>query len=431
MKKRFQTLAIVLLSASLLFACDKNENTGNPGTKPDPTYWSGYSNKIILDWNLIALEAMGGPTYTFPLVNSRINAMMHIAMHDALNSIAPVYETYAYKGSSPGADPIAAVATAAHDVLIEHFPEQTAMLDTHLKGYLDSLNEGDQKTKGIAAGKAAAAAILDLRKGDGAFADPIGTNVPSTVPGVYQATEPYNFIYGEFWRNMKPFALQNPKQFRSAPHPALSSQEYAKEFDEVKSIGEMNSTHRSDDESFTGKYWYELSEMGWNKVGRIVASQEKLDLPKTARLFALLDMALADAYIAGWDSKYHYNFWRPITAIQTGDDTNPTTVADPDWQPSEPTPPVPDYPSTHSALGNTAATVLTNIVGEHIHFTMQSTTAVPNISRSFNSFHQAADENANSRVIAGIHFRSACEAGQILGNEVGNWTLSSYLKPLK
>jgi hypothetical protein len=391
-----------------------------------------YSNQVILDWNLVALEAMGGPTYPLPLVNSRINAMMHIAMHDALNNAMPVYETYAYEGKDPSADPIAAAASAAYEVLVVEFPDQQMMLQGRLAESLSEVKDNHRKKAGIALGKAAAGAILALRAKDGAYEDPIGTVAPSTTPGVYQMVPPFNFVYAEFWKDMQPFALDNPEQFRSKPYPALSSQQYALDFDEVKKIGQLNSPYRTADETFVAKFWYELSEMGWNKIARIVAEEQNLDLMATARLFALLDIATADAYIAGFNTRFYYNFWRPYTAIRAENDGNDLTERDATWLPAELTPPVPDYPSTHSALGNAAATVLAHILGDQISFTFLSTTAVPaDQSRSFTSFSQAANENANSRVWAGIHFRSACNAGQTLGNEVGAWVIANKLKPRK
>lgn len=426
-------ILIALFCISLQGSC--SEKTDHPV----PEYETGangsnklkkYSNQVILDWNLVALEAMGGPTYLFPLVNSRINAMMHIAMHDALNAIAPIYDTYAYKGRDAAADPVAAAASAAHAVLSVQFPEQQSMLDDHLLVSLSEVKDGNRKLRGIELGKAAAATILALREGDGAFQDPIGSASPPAGAGVYLTVPPFEFVYAEFWKTMQPFALEKPEQFRSEPFPALHSQQYANDFEEVKRIGQLNSSYRTEDETFIAKFWYELSEMGWNKIARIVAEEQELDLLTTARLFALLDMATADAYIAGWDSKYYYRFWRPYSAIRAENDGNDNTIGDAGWEPAEPTPPVPDYPSTHSALGNAAATVLASVLGDHTSFTFKSSTAVPaDQARSFTSFSQAADENAASRVLAGIHFRSACNAGQKLGNEVGEWIVANMLQP--
>jgi len=415
-----------MLLVSIFYACD--QDPVDPAKGVD---LSEYSNQIILDWNLVALEAMGGPTYPLPLLNSRINAMMHIAMHDALNAIVPNYQYYAYSGKNPEADPLAAIASAAHAVLVVQFQDQQARLDEHLANHLNDIEDGYKKSAGIELGQAAAAAILSIRENDGAFQDPIGTTEPSDIPGVYQIVPPFDFVYAEFWRTMQPFVLEEPAQFRVEPFPALNSEQYAIDYAEVKRIGELNTTERSADETFVAKFWYELAEMGWNKIARIVAENQQLDLATTARMFALLDIALADAYIAGWDSKYHHNFWRPYTAIRADNDGNDQTETDRTWEPSEPTPPVPDYPSTHSALGNAAAGVLAYLVGDQTSFTFKSTTGIPiDQSRSFTSFSQAADENANSRVLAGIHFRSACNAGQKLGDEVSAYVVNNYLQPL-
>jgi hypothetical protein len=196
-------------------------------------------------------------------------------------------------------------------------------------------------------------------------------------------------------------------------------------------VGKINSSSRTADQSAYAKWWYELSEIGWNRIARVTATEHSQGLFATARLFALLNMAMADSYIAGWDSKFYYNLWRPYTAIRAAaTDGNDNTLEDLNWEPAEPTPPVPDYPSTHSTLGNAAAAVLTLFFGNHAGFTMTSTTAVPaGTLRSFDSFKEAANENADSRVRAGIHFRFACNAGQKLGNEVGMWTLRNHLYP--
>ena len=179
-------------------------------------------------------------------------------------------------------------------------------------------------------------------------------------------------------------------------------------------MGKINSTVRTADQTAYAKWWYEFSDIGWNRIARIQATNHNTGLYTTARMFALLNMAMADAYIAGWDSKYYYKFWRPYTAIHAAaTDGNDKTKADPNWEPLIPTPPVPDYPSGHSVLGNAAATVLTHFFGNHSPFSTTSTTAFPaGAIRSFKSFTQAADENADSRVMAGIHFRFACDAGQ-------------------
>ena len=228
---------------------------------------------------------------------------------------------------------------------------------------------------------------------------------------------------------MKPFGLLQPQQFRSVPHPDLQSTVYKKDFEEVKILGDKNSLQRTTDQTFYAKFWYEYAEIGWNRIASIAAGKEKTDLLTTSRLFAMLNIALADAYIAGWDSKFNYNFWRPYTAIVN---TAETGGGKPNWEPLMPTPPVQDYPSTHSVLGNAAATILTEFYGNNYAFTTTSTSsATPGATRSFKSFLSAADENADSRVMAGVHFRFSCKAGQAMGNKIGKWALENTLMKAK
>jgi hypothetical protein len=391
-----------------------------------------YSNEIILTWNTIAYEAMGGDQYMHGLFAARMNTMMHIAMHDALNSVYPRYETYAYRRETTSADPIAAAASAAHTVLVANLPDQKSMLDEYLMKSLSGIKDGYNKTIGIRVGQDAGKAILEMRQNDNAGADPVGIIDPSDIPGVYQTVPPFDFIFAPSWVEMAPFALDRNDQFRSVPLPAMTSEVYTNDFNEVKETGSATSTMRSEDQSAYAGFWYELSEIGWNRAARIVAEQNQAGLMETARLFALLNMAQIDSYISGWDSKFHYNFWRPYTAITgAGNDSNPATIAEDRWESYMPTPPVQDYPSTHSALGNASAAVLAHVFGDGTAFTMTSNTASPSGStRSFVSFSQAADENADSRVMAGIHFRFSCEAGQKLGDDVADWIIRNYMKPL-
>jgi hypothetical protein len=390
------------------------------------------SGAIIIEWNGIAYSAFGGPAYQHSLMASRINAMMHIAIHDAANAAQPMYESYTYNNKADNADVVAAVVSAAHTVLLHEIPGKKGFLDSALAKSLAAVKESEAKTKGIETGRLAALAIIALRENDGSAENPMGKLASSSVAGVYQTVPPFDIVFAPAWVKLKPFGLQQPEQFRSAPYPALSSNEYAKDFNEVKAIGKLNSSVRKDEQTAYAKYWYEFSEAGWNRVASIVAADKKLNLHDAARLFALVDIALADAYIAGWDSKFHYNFWRPYTAIRrAASDGNAATSEDTSWVSAEPTPPVHDYPSTHSALGNAAATVLTNVVGDNTSFTMTSPTGLPTANtRSFNSFKQAANENADSRVMGGLHFRFSCVAGQSMGDKIGNWISENYFKPI-
>lgn len=415
-----------ILVAVLFVSCTKSSH-GFQGKNPTQ-YFKSFSNKVVLDWNETAFEALDAPNYLNTLTASRLTAMMHIAMHDALNSIVPVYETYALKSVNAEAHPIVAMSVAAYDVLLHHLPEKKSLLDAKLAAAIDSVASPLAKQRGIELGKQAANAILALRNNDGAFANPVAPVPPSTVPGVYQVVPPFDFVFAPFWAQMKPFGLKSPDQFRSVPQPSLTSNQYTKDFNEVKEYGSAASKKRSADQTFYAKFWYEFSEIGWNRIGRIAATDQKADLLTTARLMALLNIALADSYTAGWDSKFHYNFWRPYTAIRrAANDGNDKTIADESWEPLMTTPPVQDYPSTHSVLGNAGATVLTAFFG-NTSFTMTSTSSAPaGATRTLKNFMQAADENADSRVMAGIHFRFSCKAGQEMGNKIGAWVIKNHL----
>ena len=391
------------------------------------------SADVITSWNLLSHEIQEGKDYQ-PFIASRVHTMMHLAMHDALNAIEPRYESYALKVKDKKADPVAAASSAAYTVLLASFPGKKEILNAKLAEWLSKVKNADAKSKGILLGDKAGRKILELRKTDGAFdgnwAVPLQA---SSRPGIYQLVPPLNFVYAPHWKTMKTFSINRYDQFRCTPPPALNSAEYSTAFNEVKQLGGKQSTLRTADQTAYAKFWYELSEIGWNRVGRVVAKDQNLDLFAAARLFALLNMALHDAYTAGWDSKFHYNFWRPYTAIRFADtDENPATIIDESWESLEVTPPIHDYPSTHSALGNAGAAVLAGILGDHTPFTLSSMSADPKgATRSFSSFSQAADENASSRVMAGLHFRFSCNAGQDLGNRVGQWTVQNQLKPLK
>jgi hypothetical protein len=417
--KLFNFLSFTLISVAAP-ACEKRPVDPKPAE-----VFPAFTNQVILDWNATALKAMDAPTYQHVLAASRLYAMVQIAQFDALNSIKPVYKKYCNTTIDAAANPVAAAAYAAYTVLLHELPAKKAMLDSQLVKSIDTILDQNSKSKGAALGLECGNAIIDLRKDDGATQDPIGVIAPSTVPGVYQAVPPFDFAFAPFWKTMKPFGLLLPYQFRSAPYPDLHSAAYKQAFEEVKTLGDKNSLQRTAEQTSYAKFWYEYAEIGWNRIASIAAGKEKTGLLTTARLFAMLNIALADAYIAGWDSKCYYDFWRPYTAIVQ---TPVTDGGNPAWEPLMPTPPVQDYPSTHSVLANAAATVLTHFYGDNYAFTTASTSsAVQGAPRSFKSFLGAANENADSRVMAGIHFRFSCKAGQEMGNKIGKWVSENTL----
>ena len=411
--------------AAVLLMCAAFNSPANAG-KPTP------NGTVVSEWNENAVAAItAADGYANPLQATRVLAMVHVAIHDAVNGVIPRYERYEFTGHDPHANPTAAAAAAAHRVLSRLFPAQQSDLDARLSDSLRRLPKGSRERRGLALGREAGDAIWARRLNDGS--DQFGEYTPGTGPGRWQFTPPYDgFIFAPAWRFVQTWGLDRADQFRvpEAP-PALASERYARDYNEVKANGHITSATRTPDQTAYAKFWYEFSDIGWNRITRIVSASHDHDLAQSARLFALVNIAMADSYIAGWDSKLYYDFWRPITAIRAGDtDGNPATEADPTWEPLMITPPIQDYPSTHSVLGDAAAELLGSILGDETAFATTSSTAThPDVEvRSFSSFTQAADENGDSRVQVGIHFRSAVEAGQRLGREIGRHVYQNLLR---
>jgi hypothetical protein len=392
----------------------------------------------VTEWNETATTAAVAAAVTGPR-HTRVFAMTHAAIHDALNAIDRRYIPYALDvQADPNASPEAAVAAAAHDILVHEILSQQAIFDAKYIASLAGIPDGAPKANGIAIGQAAAAAMLARRSADGSTTPMPYT--PGTGLGVWQPTPPA-FLAANLpgWGNVIPFTLRSGKQFRPDP-PALfdlTGRKYARDYEEVKLIGDVNSTTalRTAEQSEIAKFWYEGSGLGWNRIARNVSAQQGLGLWENARLFALVNFAMADGFIAGFEAKYFYNFWRPVTAIRVGDtDGNDDTLVDMAWTSFLVTPNIPDYPSTHSVLGAAAAEVLARFFDEDdddISFSTTSGNPFPGTTRSFTSFSQAAQENADSRVYAGIHFRTACTDGLRQGKKVGRFAFKHYLKPIR
>jgi hypothetical protein len=418
-----------------------------------------------LDWNVIGFDAAaaGGQ---INVALSRTVAMTQLAMHDALNALERRYEPYVYTAERPyrpgaNADPAdpataadAAIAAAARDVLVGLMPEwgkpeqqgkAVAMVDAAYTAALAKLPDGAPKRHGIAVGQAATAAMLLARKSDGAGAsapympgmepgkwrphpNPSPANPPIADPALALGNAPAMLPQ---WGRVTPFTMVTPWQFRLAGPPALTSADYARDYDEVRRIGGKTGAVRSDEQSEIARYWYEGSSQGWSRIARVLAAERGLDRWESARLLALVNAAIADGFIAGFDTRYVYDLWRPVTAIRAGDaDGNDLTAADARWESYLNTPPIPEYPSTHSIAGGAAATVLARFFGnDKIAFRMTSGAPFAGITRSFASFSQAAAENAESRIYAGLHFRSSCRDGIQLGQRVGGRAFANYLQP--
>lgn len=373
----------------------------------------------VVHWNAIASEAFAPSQGTNPMMQSRTLAIMHAAIHDALNAINRRYASYTPGlPMAPHGSPEAAVASAARDVLVSLLPEQATLVETAYGRALMAVQDGQAKAAGIATGQAAAAATMHRRQDDGAQTAAQPVYAPSPGPGEYQFTAPFNFAAQPGWGQVKPFVIDLRQHATEGPL-ALTSVQYAQDLAQVRDIGRLDSATRTPDQSEAAKFWYEDSPLGWNRIANAVVRQRGLDDWAAARAFALLNFAMADGFIAGFHAKYQHRFWRPVTAIHAAAaDGNPLTQADATWQPFMVTPPVPDYPSTHTVLGWAAAEVLIDFFGDKVRYTATSLT-LPGVKRRFRGFSEAAQENGLSRLYAGIHFRHAVKDGRRQGRSVG------------
>jgi membrane-associated phospholipid phosphatase len=386
----------------------------------------------VLDWNSAALDAIRADK-TAPPIAARDLAMMQVAVFDAVNAITGGYHGYVMHRHGPkDASAPAAVAQAAHDVLTAVFPEQAATFDAKLASSLSG-QKGPGVNKGVALGRDSARAILKARKDDGST-DQVTYTVGSG-PGVWQPTPPAfstNPLLPQ-WPGVTPFAVPGGNTFRPPGPPALGSAEYAAALDEVKSLGAVNSTTRTPDQTEIANFWADGAGTAtppghWNQIAADVGTARHNTLAQNARMFALLDVALADAGICCWDCKYQFNFWRPVTSIRAADtDGNPATTADPSWTPLLVTPPFPTYVSGHSTVSAAAATELADFFGtDKVHFATGDDT-LPGVTRSFDSFSAAAAEAGQSRIYGGIHYQFDNQDGLALGRKVGSYVFSHVL----
>ena len=384
---------------------------------------------VIVSWNSLAHDIAFAEDQFLTFKGQRALAVMHLAMHDALNAIVPIYDTYAFREGARPAHPIAATAQAAHDVLLSQYPGQRAALADQLSRWLSGVPNGELRDHGVALGRAAAAAVLAQREGDGW--DFAGTYTFGDGAGRYQTTPPWNgFVAQPGFRFATPFVLETPDQFRPSPAPRLGTEAYARAFREVKEYGAAASAGRTEEQTGYAIWWMEFAEGSVNRLARQLVTERQMHLWRAARLFAHMGVALYDVYVATWDAKYEYDHWRPYTAIRAAHlDANPGTAPDANWQPLRPTPPFPEYPSAHAAGCAASFGVLAHALGDRLRFTMATTTAPPGMPvRSFGSFSAAAAECADSRVRLGWHFRYATEAGLVLGRQVARYASRHALR---
>ena len=430
---------------------------GGHGGSGHPGSGVRVDGQVVIDWNARAAETSLacalGPANN-PLHESRMYAMMHLAISDSLNAISHRAEPYAYHARARGADPVAAVAAAARGTLVaavstlpEPFsacaPTEVPAIEADYAAALAKVPDGVAKDRGVALGRAAARAIVALRAHDGSDALMFDTAYPQgTKPGEYRFTSAdLQFAFAPGWGDVTPFALRSARQFRSDDPYPLDSRRYARDFAEVKALGGDGTTTpsaRTPDQTEQALFWVESSPLLWNRLARSLADSRGLDAWQAARLFGLLDVALADGYIGTFDQKYDQNFWRPVTAIrEAATDGNRRTSPDPTWTPLVTTPPIPDHDSGHSVEGAAAAAVLRGFFGSDradftlCSFTLQAgqtcTDPTPTL-RTFHRFSQASAENADSRVLVGFHFRHASTSGMTHGDRIGRYVVGHVLE---
>ena len=382
---------------------------------------------VVTDWNNAALDTIRTGKVPPPIA-SRSLAILHTSIYDAVNGIARTHKPYLVQSfGSASASREAAASAAAHVVLVNLFPASTSSFDTLHATIVAAIPDGPQKSAGLTWGEFVAAQIVASRAYDGSNATVLPPG--GSGPGVWVPTPPAFAPYLlPQWGFVVPFAMSSSSQFRPPGPPSLDSEEYAADYNEVKELGAAVGSTRTEEQTLIALFWAdgagtETPPGHWNSIAQIIADVRGNSLEQNARLFALLNIAMADAAICAWDAKYAFHFWRPVTAIN---------FAEPglNWTSFITTPPFPDYVSGHSTFSGAAATVLELFYGtEELPFTIGSD-FLPGFSRSFATPSDAAAEAAESRLYGGIHFRSANEDGLLAGIAIGQWTGARYLIPI-
>jgi hypothetical protein len=383
---------------------------------------------VVHDWNVIMLSTISAQT---PFAQARFAAITQLAVFEAVNTCTGNYHAYLGTLRAPrGASPEAAAIAAAHDVLLNYFPANASDLDAARAASLAAIPDGHRKKDGLAVGEAAAAAMIALRANDGSA--PLETFLPeSNDPGIWQPTPPGlgpGILLN--WRNVTPFGIQSSDQFRPGPPPSLSSQKYRRDYDEVKTVGEVNSAARPQDRSDVARYFaLTPPSQVWNLVARQVSAAQGRSLTENARAFALLNMAISDALVSVFEAKYFYVWWRPVTAIRAGDtDGNPRTEPDVNWTPFITTPVFPGYPSAHATGSGAARAVAELLFGASGHAISLSNPALPDVTLCYTNFRDITDDTDDARVYGGIHFRFDQDAGGRQGRRVGAYVYAHHLR---
>jgi hypothetical protein len=390
---------------------------------------TGPAQDTVTDWNVI-MQATVTAAPSNAVFQSRWAAIVQLAVFEAVNAVTGDYEPYLGTIVAPNwASPDAAAIAAAHRTLVTLRPGSAAALDALRALSLAAIPDGPPKDAGIEAGEGAAAAMLQLRANDGS--NVIVPYTPGTNPGDWRPTPPaFAPAFLPHWGQVTPFGLLEGSQFRGQAPPALFTGKYAGDYNEVRLLGRIDSPFRPQDRTDVARFYAATSPVSaWNAAARQVSLVQGKTLSENARIFALLAMAIGDASIAAYDTKYYYSLWRPLTAIQNGDiDGNPRTEADPNWLPLIPTPAFPAYASAHATLSGAARVVLERIFGVPGHAITLTNPALPGIVLDYTDFAQICADIDDARIYGGIHFRFDQEAGALQGRMVGTYIVTHYLR---
>lgn len=377
---------------------------------------------VITEWNATAISTNTGPASLIP---ARVLATMHGSMFDAVNAVTRTYKPYLVEMSAPeGTSAEAAAATAAHTVLSRMTTGQQAALDAALQKSLSPVAEGPGKAEGMRLGREIGEKFVAARDKDGSEAAPAFT--PVSGPGKWMPTPPANLGFGTaHWGKVKPFVIARADEFTVKGPPALDSEQYARDYEEVKRLGARDSTARTGDQTASAVFWTAQTNIPWNAAARAAVTAKNLPLIESARVFAALGMATHDSLVAGWHVKAAMPFWRPVSAIRgAGELNNAKLAADAKWEPLLVTPPHPDYVSGHCVGSGAAEAVLKGLLGDAVQVTV--THPATNQTRTFTSFTQMGDDVEGARIWSGIHTRTADVDGRELGRRVGEAVLQRF-----
>jgi hypothetical protein len=380
---------------------------------------------VIADWNKEAAAML--QSRLPPPPGFRAMAIVNVAMFDAVNSIERRYQPYLTQlNAAPATSKEAAVAAAAGTVLAGLLPRASDEVKAALTSYLANIPDGTSKTDGIALGETVAARILEARANDGANAP--DDYRPRTTPGVYVPTAP---TLVPMWPKVKPFAMTSPAQFRPEPPPKLDSAQWVADYNEIKALGSKDNSRRSVKQTEDARFWIFTGPNAYFPLALQLASARNMSIVDSARFLALSSIAISDALVAVFDAKYHYEFWRPITAIRNGDTLNVAAIErDATWQPITDTPMFPEYPCAHCIAAASLAAVVEGVVGKDVpEFNATSPTA-PGVTHRWANMQSFVNEVSEARIFAGFHYRFSTKVGEQMGYKIGDHVAKNFLQPV-